>query len=71
MGDPVEKEPPGWARKSAMCDARFYAGDAYNESECGTSFSISTGENWPENCRLYQWSAVACCMPYSALVVLQ
>ena len=31
IGDPVEKEPPGWARKSAMCDARFYAGDDYNQ----------------------------------------
>ena len=34
-------------------------------------FSISTGENWPENGRLYNWAAVGCCMPYSALVVLQ
>eukprot|EP01052_Picozoa_sp_SAG31_P036923 SAG31_NODE_4680_length_3036_cov_1.190671_2_plen_283_part_00 len=31
VGDPVEKEPPGWARKTAMCDARFYAGDDYNQ----------------------------------------
>jgi hypothetical protein len=27
----VEREPPGWARLSAMCDARHYAGDLYNQ----------------------------------------
>jgi monoterpene epsilon-lactone hydrolase len=25
-GDPVEKEPPGWARMSAFCDAQHYTG---------------------------------------------
>ena len=25
-GDPVEREPPGWARMSAFCDARHYTG---------------------------------------------
>ena len=28
-GDPVEREPPGWARMSAFCDARHYTGTKF------------------------------------------